>query len=62
MGVLADSQLGGGGGYGSWGGCFRGLTRRKQVDSMHAKSGKHHQLAKDLSVLHLIAVGNSIWF
>lgn len=27
------------------------------MDSMHAKSGKHHQLAKDLSVLHLIAVG-----
>ncbi|XP_031271467.1 cationic amino acid transporter 2, vacuolar-like [Pistacia vera] len=62
MGVLGDSQIdggggGGGGGYGLWGGCFRGLVRRKQVDSMHTKAGRHHQLAKDLSVLHLIAIG-----
>ncbi|KAJ0009890.1 hypothetical protein Pint_33567 [Pistacia integerrima] len=60
MGVLADSQIdgggGGGGGYGLWGACFRGLVRRKQVDSMHTKARRHHQLAKDLSVLHLIAI------
>ncbi|KAJ0026202.1 hypothetical protein Pint_08366 [Pistacia integerrima] len=63
MGVLGDSQIdgggGGGGGYGLWGGCFRGLVRRKQVDSMHTKVGRHHQLAKDLSVLHLIAIACS---
>ncbi|KAI3437048.1 AA_permease_C domain-containing protein [Psidium guajava] len=55
--------LGGGsqkaGGNGSAGGGLKGLVRRKQVDSAHTMSGGggHHQLAKELSVLHLIAIG-----
>ena len=56
MGVLVDSQEGGGGNGSSWG-CVRSLIRRKQVDSVHAKSSGH-QLAKALSVPHLIAIGN----
>ncbi|KAJ0469981.1 putative amino acid/polyamine transporter I, cationic amino acid transporter [Helianthus annuus] len=38
---------------------FRCLVRRKRVDSIHSKSSDtgHHQLAKELSVLHLIAIG-----
>ncbi|XP_076901497.1 cationic amino acid transporter 2, vacuolar-like [Bidens hawaiensis] len=38
---------------------FRSLVRRKRVDSIHSKSSDtgHHQLAKELSVLHLIAIG-----
>lgn len=62
MGFLVDSQEGGGTG-GSWG-CVRTLIRRKQVDSARVKSGGH-QLAKALSVAHLIAIGNflcSIFF
>jgi len=51
MGFLVDSQTGGG----FWGGCVRTLIRRKQVDSVHG--GGHQQLAKELSVLHLIAIG-----
>ncbi|KAJ6384099.1 hypothetical protein OIU78_027414 [Salix suchowensis] len=39
------------------GGCFRSLIRRKQVDSVHCKPHGHHQLAKELSVPHLIAIG-----
>ncbi|KAJ6379833.1 hypothetical protein OIU76_016482 [Salix suchowensis] len=39
------------------GGCFRSLIRRKQVDSVHCKPHCHHQLAKELSVPHLIAIG-----
>ncbi|KAB1223317.1 Cationic amino acid transporter 2, vacuolar [Morella rubra] len=54
MGFLVDSQEGGGTG-GSWG-CVRTLIRRKQVDSARVKSGGH-QLAKALSVAHLIAIG-----
>ncbi|XP_044499404.1 cationic amino acid transporter 2, vacuolar-like [Mangifera indica] len=58
MGILGDSQVdGGGGGYGLWAGCVKGLVRRKQVDSMLTKAGGYHQLAKNLSVLHLIAIG-----
>ncbi|KAK1409846.1 hypothetical protein QVD17_36375 [Tagetes erecta] len=40
-------------------GGFRCLVRRKRVDSIHSKSSDtgHHQLAKELSVLHLIAIG-----
>lgn len=45
---------------GSWG-CLRSLVRRKQVDSAHSKRGSRHQLAKELSVLHLIAIGRSWW-
>lgn len=63
MGILGDSQVdGGGGGYGLWAGCVKGLVRRKQVDSMLTKAGGYHQLAKNLSVLHLIAIGNSVYF
>ncbi|OWM73176.1 cationic amino acid transporter 2, vacuolar [Punica granatum] len=55
MGLSADSQTSGGG-NGTWSG-FRSLVRRKQVDSIHARSRSGHQLAKELSVLHLIAIG-----
>ena len=42
---------------GLWG--FKGLMRRKQVDSARKEvDGGHHQLAKELSVLHLVAIGN----
>lgn len=41
------------------GGWAKGLVRRKQVDSARSGSGGggHHQLAKELSILHLIAIG-----
>ncbi|KAH8491370.1 hypothetical protein H0E87_023496 [Populus deltoides] len=52
MGFLVGSQNGVSGG-----GCFRSLIRRKQVDSVHFKRHGHHQLAKELSVPHLIAIG-----
>ncbi|KAJ6975005.1 cationic amino acid transporter 2, vacuolar [Populus alba] len=52
MGFLVGSQNGVRGG-----GCFRSLIRRKQVDSVHFKRHGHHQLAKELSVPHLIAIG-----
>lgn len=62
MGFIPDSQKGtsgGGGGEGvqlPWG--LKSLIRRKQVDSVHAKSSSGgHQLAKALSVSHLIAIG-----
>ncbi|ESQ28886.1 hypothetical protein EUTSA_v10023348mg [Eutrema salsugineum] len=51
MGFLVDTQKEGGG-Y-SWG-CLRSLVRRKQVDSAISS---HHQLAKALTVPHLIAIG-----
>ncbi|KAL5547402.1 hypothetical protein UlMin_007089 [Ulmus minor] len=51
MGISVDSQEG----QGSFVG-FRSLVRRKQVDSVHAKR-KGHQLAKELSVPFLIAIG-----
>ncbi|CAK9166564.1 unnamed protein product [Ilex paraguariensis] len=61
MGFHSDSQKNG---YGVGGNCvvgFKSLIRRKQVDSIHAKSsgvlGGHLQLAKELSVPHLIAIG-----
>lgn len=58
MGVLADSQKEG---FGSpWGG-LKSLVRRKQVDSAHSKRLGHHQLAKELTVPHLIAIGNNIF-
>lgn len=59
MGFLVDSQEGVGKG-GSWG-CVRTLIRRKQVDSARVKSGGQ-QLAKELSVPHLIAIGNFLGF
>uniref|UniRef100_A0A1J3K7T1 Cationic amino acid transporter 2, vacuolar n=1 Tax=Noccaea caerulescens TaxID=107243 RepID=A0A1J3K7T1_NOCCA len=55
MGFLVDTQKEGGGH--SWG-CVRSLVRRKQVDSANSKpEGAHHQLAKALTVPHLIAIG-----
>ncbi|KAK9986846.1 hypothetical protein SO802_031797 [Lithocarpus litseifolius] len=56
MGLLADSQEGGKGSSWGGGGVISSLIRRKQVDSVHAKSSGH-QLAKALSVPHLIAIG-----
>ncbi|XP_042485577.1 cationic amino acid transporter 2, vacuolar-like isoform X2 [Macadamia integrifolia] len=59
MGLVIDSQKEGGGGSSGGGRCswgFRSLMRRKQVDSAHAKE-EGHQLAKELSVLQLIAIG-----
>ncbi|XP_059462267.1 cationic amino acid transporter 2, vacuolar-like [Corylus avellana] len=55
MGFLVDSQEGSGKGGGSYGG-VRSLIRRKQVDSVRVKK-RGQQLAKELSVLHLIAIG-----
>ena len=64
MGLLGDSEEGGKGKGSSWGGggVISSLIRRKQVDSVHAKSSAGHQLAKALSVPHLIAIGNSFSF
>lgn len=58
MGILGGSQKMGGCGSPS-GGWVKGLVRRKQVDSARSGSGGggHHQLAKELSILHLIAIG-----
>ncbi|XP_027067172.1 cationic amino acid transporter 2, vacuolar-like [Coffea arabica] len=70
--VASDSQkngYGGTGGGGGGGGLLKGLIRRKLVDSAESKpsssaSGEpsyhhhhHHQLAKALTVPHLIAIG-----
>ncbi|KAJ7976436.1 Cationic amino acid transporter vacuolar-like [Quillaja saponaria] len=56
MGVLEDSQENGGkGGKCSWG-CFSRLSRRKLVDSANKKP-EGRQLAKELSISHLIAIG-----
>lgn len=55
MGFLVDTQKEGGGH--SWG-YVRSLVRRKQVDSANGKS-QGHQLAKALSVPHLIAIGTN---
>lgn len=53
MGIVSvDSQEGGGR---SWVG-LKSLVRRKQVDSAHSNS-RPHQLAKELSVPYLIAIG-----
>ncbi|KAK4759025.1 hypothetical protein SAY87_020326 [Trapa incisa] len=55
MGLLVNSHSDAGGSW-QWTG-FRSLMRRKQVDSIHARSRAGHQLAKELSILHLIAIG-----
>ncbi|GKV07606.1 hypothetical protein SLEP1_g19356 [Rubroshorea leprosula] len=55
MGFLVDSQNDGG--YGGSLGCLRGLVRRKQVDSANSKHADQHQLAKELTVPYLIAIG-----
>ncbi|XP_009112865.1 cationic amino acid transporter 2, vacuolar [Brassica rapa] len=54
MGFLVDTQKEGGG-Y-SWG-CVRSLVRRKQVDSAANGHSHHQQLAKALTVSHLVAIG-----
>ncbi|GKV30512.1 hypothetical protein SLEP1_g39317 [Rubroshorea leprosula] len=54
MGFLVDSQNGGSGCL--WG-CLRGLVRRKQVDSANSNHSGHHQLAKELTVPYLVAIG-----
>ncbi|MQM05094.1 hypothetical protein Taro_037903 [Colocasia esculenta] len=49
-------EVGTGNGSLPWG--IRTLMRRKQVDSIRGRAeGGHHQLAKELSVLQLIAIG-----
>nr|XP_043631350.1 cationic amino acid transporter 2, vacuolar-like [Erigeron canadensis] len=60
MGYVVESKQGNGNGDGGiMKSGFRSLVRRKRVDSIHSKSSDsgHHQLAKELSVLHLIAIG-----
>lgn len=58
MGVSIDSPKGSNnGGQSSWS-SLRFLTRRKQVDSAHNKT--EGLLAKELSVPHLIGIGNSL--
>lgn len=56
MGLIFDGSVDGGGG-----GFFKGLIRRKQVDSTHTKSSSSSSssssLAKTLTVPHLIAIG-----
>lgn len=61
MGFLSNPQRrskGGGGEQKSLSG-FQSLIRRKQVDSIHSNSSSNggHQLAKELSIAHLIAIG-----
>lgn len=53
MGFLVDTQKEGGGH--SWG-YVRSLVRRKQVDSANGQS-HGHQLARALTVPHLVAIG-----
>lgn len=71
MGVVGDTQkvdVGGSCSSGDKGGCFIGgmksLVRRKQVDSANSRSssasGSAHQLAKALTIPHLISIGKSI--
>ncbi|CAH1424433.1 unnamed protein product [Lactuca virosa] len=57
MGFVAESNQGAIGNGGKSG--LRSLVRRKRVDSVHSKSLEtgHHQLAKELSIAHLIAIG-----
>ena len=61
MGYIVESNQGAAGGGGGGGGKsgFRSLVRRKRVDSIHSKSSDtgHHQLAKELSIAHLIGIG-----
>lgn len=67
MGFLGDAQkyYSDGGGKCVAGG-LRCLVRRKQVDSSHSKStppgSGHNQLAKALSIPHLVAIGKIIFF
>ena len=58
MGLLKDGEISKGKEKAGAGFGFRSLVRRKQVDSDRgrAESG-HHKLAKELSILQLIAIG-----
>ena len=44
------------GGGGRWSRGFGSLIRRKQVDSVHAR--RHGQLARKLSAIDLVGIGN----
>lgn len=54
MGLGVDQIETGGGNTRSG---IRSLIRRKQVDSVHVKSEGHHELAKELSIPQLLAIG-----
>jgi cationic amino acid transporter 1 len=43
------------------GGAMRALMRRKQVDSDRVRAAGGHQLAKELSVTQLVAIGPKLF-
>jgi hypothetical protein len=43
------------------GGAMRALMRRKQVDSDRVRAAGGHQLAKELSVTQLVAIGPNLF-
>jgi len=56
MGVQSESE-------GKWLMGFRGLTRRKQVDSEYVNTDMgHHGLAKRLTIVDLVGIGNFLNF
>lgn len=55
MGLSGEEEVDGGGG-GAWQRGFRSLVRRKKVNSVHDRT-EGTQLAKHLSVVQLIAIG-----
>lgn len=57
FGGAGESGKGGDGGIVKGGGCLRSFVRRKRVDSEHSSHSSGHQLAKALSVSHLVAIG-----
>ena len=63
MGFLVDSREGSGRDGQSLRIGFKALIRRKQVDSAHSStsssssSSRQHQLARELSISHLISIG-----
>lgn len=56
LGAVESGNIGGGDG-GNYVG-LRSFVRRKRVDSEHSNSSSGHQLAKALTVPHLVAIGN----
>ncbi|WVZ59967.1 hypothetical protein U9M48_010047, partial [Paspalum notatum var. saurae] len=54
---MAFEAVGSGGGGRGWGGGFRSLMRRKQVDSDRVRAEGPPQLAKELNVPELVAIG-----
>jgi hypothetical protein len=54
--MALEAGSSGGGGRG-WGGRFRSLMRRKQVDSDRVRAEGQPQLAKELNVPELVAIG-----